>query len=220
MERALIGVVVAAGIAGSAHGQPLGLGGPDMAAQLLFVPELAGAVTADIGYEGRLDGIVDATRAAIPETALRLGVGYLHYLDASGAAAVGGYVSGAVGVVKGAADWPDSVRFDLGASYRRRFITPDYFHWTLAAFGEVGVLHTYQADAAPAVAADAPLATAVRWALGVEVGPGLLFHLDPYVFGEFVARLGVERTAFADLEYTALFAAFRFNFDFALRTSE
>lgn len=179
-------------------------------AKVYFVPELRGAVTVDVTVEGRLDGVLDARRHGLPSESLRLHAGYLHYLDGHGALAVGGYLGGGAGL----SDGPSSTRADVGATLRLRGISADFYHVTLAAFVEGGLLASPERAEACEETCEA---LGTRYAGGLEMGGGVLWYLSPYIFGEYVARVGVESLRFDGRSVPTLFASMRVVFDFAIR---
>ena len=185
---------------------PLLLGAESQAT--FFVPALPGAITLDLMLEGH--GLLGDPVHGLPTTSVRFDAGYLHYLDGHGRAAVGGYVGGGASVGD---DGPAYARVDVGATFRLRGISDNFYHGTLAFFGEVGLL------AAPGRAVECPECETVasRIAGGVETGVGLLWYLDPYIFGESVARLGVESVRLDGRRVTAVFAALRLALDFTFR---
>lgn len=176
---------------------------------MFFVPELRGAITVDVTYEGRFEAVLTDDSHGLPPGAVRLHAGYLHYLDGHGRAAVGGYVGGGASV----GEDPVYSRADAGALVRLRGIGDDFFHVSLAAFAEGGLLSS-RARAAECETCDA---LGTRLASGLEVGGGVLWYLAPYVFGEYAARLGVETTRLDGRSVWALYASMRLAFDFALR---
>ncbi len=181
-------------------------------AKVYFVPELRGSITVDVTYEGRFDGVLTSDTHGLPSEAIRLHAGYLHYLDGHGRAAVGGYLGGGATVGEG----PVSSRADAGALFRLRGISDEWFHVSLAAFAEGGLLSS-RARAAECETCDA---LGTRFASGLEVGGGVLWYLAPYIFGEYAARLGVETVRLDGRSVWAVFGAMRLNFDFALRRGE
>lgn len=177
-----------------------------------FVPELLGAATFDVTFEGRFDEVLEDGHLGLPSNALKFHAGYLHYLEPHGRLAVGGYLGGGFSLVDDP-ERPQVVRLDAGATVRLRGISADFFHASLAAFVEGGPLLL---DRAPP-GAETEETRALRWATGVEIGPGLLWFLDPYIFGESLARLGVESVHFGGQQVWSVFAGMRLQFDFALR---
>ncbi len=169
---------------------------------MYFVPELRGAITFDLNYEGRIGGVLSDTRHDLAAEVLGIHAGYLHYLDGHGALAVGGYLGGSGSV----GDGPVHTRAEAGTAFRLRAISADFYHLTLGAFAEAGLLSTRESLGS-------------RFAGGLEMGPGLLWFLDPYVFGEYVARLGVETVRMDGTQVPVVFASMRIVFDFCIRGS-
>lgn len=181
--------------------------------RLLRVPHLTGAWTFDVGGETRFPSVLDEPEPSIPEEWLRLHVGYLHYLDGHGRVAWGGYLGGGFSLGSDQVPVPnDATRLDLGLALRLRSISHDFVHATVRVFAEVGV------QFAEPVLGRVDDDLAVRFAGGLETGVGLLWLLDPYVFGETLFRVGVETIDYADQRYTAVFGGLRLQFDWALQT--
>jgi hypothetical protein len=82
----------------------------------------------------------------------------------------------------------------------------------LGVFAEAGPV--FPREAPPEGASDA---TGVRWAAGVETGPGLLWFLDPWFFGDVSGRVGVQSLTVAGGDSVMLFAGMRLTFDLAHR---
>ncbi len=179
-------------------------------AKVFFVPELRGAVLLDVTLEGRLHGIIDDDRHGLPRESIRLHAGYLHYVDGHGAVGVGGYVGGGASL----SGSPAYTRADVGAIVRLRGISADFYHVTVGAFVEGGLV------ASPARAeacGETCEALGTRYAVGLEMGGGVLWYLQPHVFAEYVGRVGVESLRFDGRSIPTLFAALRVVFDFAIR---
>ncbi len=202
MILALLAVPALAGIGGTEVSAP---------ATALFVPAFHGAVTFDAALEGRFPEALDEY-SGLPDKALRLHAGYLHYLDGHGHAAVGGYLGGGLGL----GDDPAYSGAELGVAFRLRGISDAFYHATASLYGEVGLL-TSKARGIDCPGCDT---LAPRYAYGLEIGGGLLWYLDPYIFGEYVARLGLETVRFEGSHLTTVYAAMRVNFDFAIRGRE
>lgn len=169
-------------------------------AAYVWVPELTGALTLGLGFEGRLDGAAFADDSPLLEDALRLDVGYLRYLEGHGRIATGGYGALVVGIPDGEGE--RFGRIDLGGLVRLRGASNDFDTGTVALFGEVGWL---------------PGQSGLRFAGGIEMGPGRLWYSDPYLFGEILGRLGVSRIRYSDRDDTLIFAGIRLVIDVTQR---
>ncbi|MCB9538164.1 MAG: hypothetical protein H6704_18060 [Myxococcales bacterium] len=188
----------------------------DRAATLLWVPALWGAVTVEFGVEGRYPGMLGDERLTLPTELLKGGVGYLYYVDGHGRLGLGGYVVAAFSLA-GDGGGERLTRVDFGLAARRRFISHDFFHLTLGAFTEVGPVVLQDRPVDPEGGVVPEDASGVRWAAGVETGPGLLYHLDPFLFAEVVARFGVEAVNLEGITEWTVIGALRVVFDFTLR---
>ena len=152
---------------------------------ILVVPPLRGAVVVEAGLEGRL-GLLRPPVEALPETLFRGQLGYLHYLRPHGQLALGGVVAVASSLADGAEPLPEIARVDFSAVLRARPTSVDFFTWTVGAAlegGPVVIRHR------PGGARDS---LGTRVAAVLETGPGLLWHLSPYLFAQSLGRLGVE----------------------------
>ena len=190
--------------------------GAGQRATLLWVPALWGAVTLDAGLCGRFPRLLAQPAHDLPTQLFQANVGYLHYLDGHGRGAVGGYVGAAFSLPEDLPG-PRITRVDFGAAARLRGISPDFFHFTLAGFAEVGLLVVQDRPVDPLGGAVPADAAGVRWAAGVETGPGLLYHLDPFLFAEVVGRLGVEAVHLEGLTTWSIIGGLRVVFDFTVR---
>lgn len=199
---------------GAAWAQSSSLSGGE---RLLWVPRLTGAWTFDLGVETRVRPLGSTEEVFTPEEHLRLHVGYLRYLDGHGRLAAGGYLGGgfSLGSDQQPAP-PDSLRLDLGLWVRLRAINADFIHIPLGLFIEGG----------PQLLGDPTVPTGrfgegedVAWRVGagLEMGFGLLWSLDPYLFGETLFRFGVETTHLGGRNHPAFFGGIRLNFDWAQR---
>ena len=181
---------------------------------LLWVPRLTGAWTFDVGGESRLFPVGDGDEAPTPEAHLRLHVGFLDYLDGHGRLAWGGYVGGGFSLESDQQPRPaDSSRLDVGLWLRTRGISNDFVRGSLGIFVEGGPQFLGE-PLGPRGARDD---LGWREAGGVEMGFGLLWYLDPFLFGEALFRLGIESTRVGGASYTAYFAGLRLNFEWAQR---
>ena len=192
---------------GLAHAQDVQMGA-GAHQTVFFVPQLSGAVTFDVGAQGRIDGFLQEDTHGLPTDSMRLHLGYLHYLEPHGRWAVGGYLGGGFSLPDTNPDAPTVGYFDVGTTLRWRGISDDFVHWTVGLFAEAGPLHLSGSELD---------GLAFHWAAGLENGPGYLFHLSPYVFGELLARVGVESIYIDGRRVTAVTAGLRLVFDFALR---
>ncbi len=215
MLRALLLTTVCLALPWSARGQG-DAARIDRAATLLWVPALWGAVTVELGVEGRFPGVLGGEGLALPTELLKGGVGYLHYVDGHGRLGLGGYVVAAFSL-PGDAGGERLTRLDVGLAARRRFISHDFFHLTLGVFTELGPVVLQDRPVDPEGGVVPEDASGVRWAAGVETGPGLLYHLDPFLFAEVVARLGVEAVHLEGVTEWTVIGALRVVFDFTLR---
>ncbi len=185
-------------------------------ARAFFVPPFWGAFTLDVGLDGRFDGVVQETDHNLPEQSLRVGAGYLYYLDGHGTWSLGPYLSS--GLAFGDEARAPTASVDLGLRLRRRSLNATYQFISLGAWVEGGSMVVGQPGPCSSDPQCTPSPSSRGWrvAAGLETGPGLLLFLDPYIFGELVARVGVE-TVYLDGRVTALTAGLRMAFDFGLR---
>lgn len=172
---------------------------------LLFVPELDGAL--DFGVEARSAierfALTDTAPAATP-TVVAGHLGYRRYLEPHGRVVLGGYLAAGIGTEQPGR--VSTVHLDAGVALHLRAVSPDFFYWVFGGFAEAGP-----------VLPRGDRGAGLRWAVGLESGPGLLWFLDPYLFADVTGRIGVQSIRLAGVEHTALFAGLRMSFDLAHR---
>ncbi len=186
----------------------------------LWVPPLRGEVGARFGVDSRL-ALGDAEELLLPGTMARLDAAARLYLDPRGAFGVGLYGGGGVELPLSGQEVGGTLsQLGGGISFQYRAISEDYLY---AVFGSFIELHhlTWQASALePWETADPRLPGrdgGLRVAVGIELGPGLLAWLDPYIMGESVVRFGLEYARFGGAELTSLVFGWSLAMEGALR---
>lgn len=211
---ALLTLLVVVASAGAAHAQAeISSAGPiGQSAQLVFVPPFYGAVTLDLGLDARFDTVL-GTRSALESNAPSLGLGYLHYLDGHGRAALGGALrlSHSARIGEDFARQSGYFGLDLRLEARWRFIDVHFAHFTAAPFVDLGLVWPRE-PIDPG--GGGPFG---RVALGIGIGPGGLLHADPYLFAELIPHVGVAFTRIDGVNEWALIGGLRLRFDAAIR---
>ncbi|MCA9538155.1 MAG: hypothetical protein KC620_04675 [Myxococcales bacterium] len=180
-------------------------------ASLPFVPAFFGGVFGDMTIEARFDGWLADDDVPFDADALTFHLGYLHYIDGHGRLSLGGYLGSAWSRDEGIAETVGFKRLDLGALVRLRAISDQFLHWSAAAFLEAGPVWL---DRVPEGRSGD---VAARWAFGVETGPGLLWHVAPYLFAETLGRIGLESSHYGGVQVWTVTAGLRIAFEYGVR---
>lgn len=163
-----------AALSGSAYATPAQVD------SIAWVPELGGAWTLAVGMEGRYRGMQIPGESLWPTRGLRLDAGYLRYVTPHGTIAAGPTLSIARSLPDPLHDDLTYTHISVGGMVRLR--AHDARFTTVSAG-----LHL---DGGPVLTSQG---VGWRGALSAEVlGIGLLWHLSPHLFGEFVPWVGVE----------------------------
>jgi hypothetical protein len=171
---------------------------------VLFVPSLSGEVFGAAGVQSRLP-VSDPNRLVLPTTTALAHLGYRKYLDDRGQFGIGLYANGGVSLPDSAA--PAAGRATAiggGLTFQFRAMNPDFIYLTFGSFVEASAL-TWK-DQPPPQLPDipAPHEEGFRLAVGIESGPGLLWYLDPTLFGESTVQFGMEFVKMGQAELTSI----------------
>lgn len=198
-----------------ANAAPLDVNGGGQRQVVYFVPELLGAFALDLSLTNRFDGFVEGYDLGLPALGGDLGVGWRHYLDPWGQAAVG--LTLGLGFQHASDDRkPEVLHPRLGVSGRLRGLSPEFLSFTLGLYAEVGPVFLDGGRPPADFPQLAGESRGLAWSVGVETGPGKLFSLAPYVFGEVVARIGLETVQIGGVEVHSLMGGLRLGFDWAV----
>lgn len=180
-----------------------------------LVPELLGGFALDLSLTNRFDGVVEGYDLGLPALGGDLGVGWRHYLDPWGQAALG--LTLGLGFQHTADDRkPEVLHPRLELSGRLRGFSPEFLSFSLGVYAEVGPVFLDGGRPPPDFPQLAGESRGLAWSVGVETGPGKLFSLAPYVFGEVVARIGLESVRVGGVEVHSLMGGLRLGFDWAV----
>lgn len=186
---------------------------------MYFVPELLGAATLDLQLTNRFDGLVDGYDLGLPAVGGDFAVGWRHYLDPWGQAALG--VNVGFGFQSDSDDprRPSVYHPRVGLSGRLRGLSEDFLSFTLGLYVEAGPVLLDGGLPPPDFPDLAGASSGGAWAVGIETGPGKLFWLSPYIFGEVTARIGLESVRIGGVTVNSLTAGLRLGLDWALLDS-
>jgi len=180
------------------------------AGSVLFVPAFYGAPTVDVGYETRFPRLIGDDTPWATE-AVTAGLGYMAYVDGHGRWGLGGAVRGAYALDPLLPGRTRFARLDLQIESRWRFQNRIFAHAALSTIAEIGVLLPSEA---PAGETGDP---ALRWALLIASGPGVLFNSSPFLFGEVQAHIGLEAIHRPGGPALSIVAGVRLRFDYGIR---
>ncbi len=183
---------------------------------LVFVPELRGAFTLDLGLTNRFNGVIAGQRFELPPLGFDLGLGWRHYLDPWGRFSLGANLG--VGLAgSGDPARPSVVHPRVATLFRFRGFDDAFDSFTLGLFADVGPMVLRGASSLPP--ADFPTirpeTTGVAASFGLETGPGMLASQAPYIFGEACARVGVEVVELGGFTVWSIVAGVRVGLDWA-----
>lgn len=182
---------------------------------MYFVPELLGAFTFDAALTSRFDGTIDGYDLGLPGLGGDFGLGWRHYLDGWGAAALGANVG--LGFWHAQDDRrPEVLHPRLSLQGRLRGISPTFLTFGLGVYAEAGPVFLSGGRPPPDFPDLAGAERGFSWSAGVETGPGKLVSLSPWVFGEVMARVGVESTTIEGRTVSSLTAGLRLGFDWTV----
>jgi len=187
----------------------------------LWVPSLFGEWAFRVGVDSRLElGAPDAL--LLPSTTGRVDAGYRIYLDDRGRFGLGAYASGGLSLPLTAdVDRGDVKGLGGGVTFQYRAMHEEFIYVAFGSFIEASALR-WSGGATPLPGAALPEAggDGLRWAVGMEVGPGLLWWLDPFVFGESTVRFGLEYVRIGGAELTSALFGWSLGSDVASRRGE
>ena len=182
---------------------------------LYFVPELLGAATLDLALTNRFDGFVDGYALGLPEVGGDVALGWRHYLDPWGQASLGLNVGLAFQVARDERR-PTVYHPRLGFGGRLRGLSEEFMSFALGVYAEAGPVLLEGGLPPPDFPELAGEASGLAWSVGIETGPGRLFFLSPYVFGELTARIGLESVLVGGVSVQSLTGGLRLGFDWAV----
>lgn len=176
-------------------------------AYVVPLPDHFGAIGVDLRLDARLpDALSDSDPLGLGTLTLGADAGYRFHLDPPGELTIGLYGGGGASLPEdGARRWGE---LRGGVELRARAFDASLNTVGAAVFAEAAAV--FLGSGEPEV--NGP---GLAWRVGVGLGPGMLFHADPDVFGAFMARVGVEQLLIGQLTVFTLFGGVSASWDLA-----
>lgn len=172
----------------------------------LWVPRLLGETVVRAGIDSR---VVLGGASSERVTSAHADAGYRLYFDDIGQFGVGVYATGLSSLPLDRA----LVGLGGGASFQYRAMGEDFIYAAFASFVEAGAVWGTPETAG----SEGEGGSGLRLAFGTELGPGLLWWLDPFLFGESTVRFGLEYTRVGGMELTSVLFGWTLSVDVATR---